>query len=119
MRISIDIKGLPELNTELEDLVPDLVRKVTLGIEQTGKVLVQTSPATGKLYKRGSGWHQASAPGEPPAWDTGILFKSIQSFFESPEVGVIEVGAFYGSILEAKNRPFMSTAIEKTLDQFF
>ena len=119
MQIAIDIKGLPELKTELDEMIPDLVRKITFGVETTGKILVQTSPATGKVYKRGKVLHQASAPGEAPATDLGFLVNSIQSFFESKEVGVIEVGAVYGSILEDHNRPFMSTAIEKTLDKFF
>lgn len=34
-------------------------------------------PGTGRIYKRGQVSHQASAPGEPPAVDTGALRSSI------------------------------------------
>lgn len=121
MQISFTIENLDDVEKELEDFVPDLVRKVTFGIETGGKLAIQTSPASGNIYPRGkSVFHQASAPGEAPATDTGFLVNSIQSFFESDVVGVVEVGAIYGSILEEKlDRPFMSTAIEKTLNEFF
>lgn len=34
-------------------------------------------PGTGRLYRRGGVSHRASAPGEPPATDTGVLANSI------------------------------------------
>lgn len=42
------------------------------------KLLMKNSPATGKIYKRGGKMHRASAPGEPPAPDTGNLIRHIQ-----------------------------------------
>jgi len=37
---------------------------------------IQGPPKTGNLYKRGKKMHQASAPGEAPATDTGALVSS-------------------------------------------
>jgi hypothetical protein len=119
MQISIDVKGLPELTHELAgETVQDLVRKITFGVEGRAKVSIQTSPASGKIYPRGkSGFHQASAPGEPPATDTGFLVNSIQAELNGPgDIGTIEVGSSYGLILEeARDRPFMMPAIDKVL----
>ena len=39
--------------------------------------LMESSPATGAVYHRPWGTHQASAPGEPPAIDYGDLVNSI------------------------------------------
>jgi hypothetical protein len=39
---------------------------------------MKNSPATGRVYKRGSRVHRASAPGEAPKPDTGDLVKSIR-----------------------------------------
>lgn len=41
------------------------------------KLLMRNSPATGREYKRGSVTHRASAPGEPPAPDTGDLLRHV------------------------------------------
>lgn len=46
----------------------------TIGQELVGLVRVRLStPGTGRVYRRGKVAHRASAPGEPPAVDTGRL----------------------------------------------
>lgn len=123
MQISIDIKGIPELATELGKAVPDLVREITFGIEAKAKIRIQTSPASGKVYPRGkNSFHTASAPGEPPATDTGFLVNSIQAELNGPgDIGTIEVGANYGLPLETGTkfmgaRPFMVPSIEEVIN---
>ena len=123
MKLSIDISGIPELKTELGDDVKDIVRRITFGVESRSKVLIQTSPASGNIYPRGkSGSHQASAPGEPPATDTGFLVNSIQAELHSDDtIGTIEFGAEYALPLEGGTehmapRPFVVPAIEYTLE---
>ena len=37
------------------------------------RILIQSGPKTGRVYKHGNVSHQASAPGEAPASDTGAL----------------------------------------------
>lgn len=132
MQISIDIKGLPELVTKLDETVPDLVRRITFGVEGRAKVLIQTSPALGRTYRRqaikkkgavvGYMFHRASAPGDPPATDTGFLVNSIQAELNGPgDIGTIEVGALYGAFLEVGTgdmaaRPFMVPAIDHVIE---
>lgn len=42
------------------------------------KIQMRNSPATGRVYTRRGVTHRASAPGEPPAPDTGNLLRSVQ-----------------------------------------
>lgn len=42
-------------------------------VHETGTQKILSGPATGKVYKRRGVEHQASAPGEAPASDTGNL----------------------------------------------
>lgn len=45
---------------------------------------------TGRLYKRGAKTHRASAPGQPPATDTGTLVRSV---FVDKMPGAVVVGS--------------------------
>ena len=72
---------------------------------------------TGKAYKRGQKVHVASAPGNPPAPDTGRLRGSTQSEVMSTQngaVGIVSVNTEYAAALEFGTeriapRPFIST----------
>lgn len=73
---------------------------------------------TGRVYARRGLEHQASAPGEPPASDTGVLVRSIRSDFSrlDDNVGRVVVGAAYGPHLEygtqtMEPRPFLRPAV--------
>jgi len=46
-------------------------------VEAEGTRLIVDVPGTGKIYRRRGVDHQASAPGEPPASDTGTLANSV------------------------------------------
>ena len=77
---------------------------------------IQRDPKTGAVY----GNHQASAPGQPPATDTGQLVRSIQWNVEGTEgevVGVIRASAPYAAMLEFGTsniapRPYMQPGLE-------
>lgn len=82
-----------------------------------------TTPKTGRIYRvsRTGRPHQASAPGEAPAIDTGLLTNSIQTEFPSPLTGIIGIGAEYAAYLEAGTRfmaarPYIEPAISGALD---
>lgn len=85
---------------------------------------IQKGQKTGRVYKRGSVMHQASAPGEAPASDTGTLAnRSISTRKErhglSVFVGVNKgEGVQYAAALEFGTskmapRPFVRPALEK------
>ena len=77
---------------------------------------IQRDPKTGVVY----GNHQASAPGQPPATDTGQLVRSITMSVEGTEgevVGVIRASAPYAAMLEFGTsniapRPYMQPGLE-------
>jgi HK97 gp10 family phage protein len=81
-----------------------------------------SQPGTGRIYPRGKKVHQASAPGEPPAVDTGRLRSSIghdetQILGETISVRV-GTNVDYATPLEygsykVKPRPFMRPALEE------
>lgn len=67
------------------------IRKRTVRVEQTAVRSMQ-QPGTGRRYGR----HTASAPGRPPAVDTGRLVNDIRSEVHVDERGV--VGTVGGSV---------------------
>lgn len=101
------------------------------GVELVGQIKQELSqPGTGRIYRRGAITHQASAPGEPPAPDTGQLRNSIQmAVLESDDgTAVLRVGTGleYAAALEFGTtsagrghttvilpRPFMRPALAK------
>lgn len=69
---------------------------VELGAQYAGEVkkLMIASPASGRTYRRGRATHRASAPGEPPAPDTGTLQRSVMFKVRKTSLGwVAEVGS--------------------------
>lgn len=102
--------------------VRSLIKDVAFAIEAQMKLLM-TGPKTGREYRRGSRIHVASAPGEAPAVDTGLLINSIQTVIKSDTEAVITIGAEYAEALEfgtahIAERPFVRPAIESVLEKF-
>lgn len=114
---------------------PDLVKRFADLPQETGKaaalgaVLVRSEAiksmrrsAGGRVYQiqNASGsyrTHQASAPGDPPAVDTGKLIRSIETEQDGASAAVI-VRAPYAYLLEFGTRhiaprPFLGPALEK------
>jgi HK97 gp10 family phage protein len=97
--------------------------------------LILNTPKTGRLYwRRGvsktsgtgrsfSGGHRASAPGEPPASDTGRLVNSITTSYDFNELsGTVRARTEYAAYLEygtsrMEPRPFMRPAVANVARQ--
>lgn len=82
----------------------------------TGKIYGATGPVS-KPGKKRRKRHQASAPGEPPATDTGTLANSTQGKMLSETEGEVRVTAEYGPMLEHGTtfiapRPFFAPSVE-------
>lgn len=84
---------------------------------------IQNPPKTGRLYRRRSIVHQASAPGEAPATDLGNLVNSITI---NPLPALLRVninaGASYARALEfgtkhIEPRPYMRVSLIENLPQ--
>ena len=82
--IKVEIKNIGAVNKAIAKYGQDLAIKIdrlVQGVAQNAmsdvKRRVQGPPKTGTVYTRGNITHQASAPGEAPATDTGALVSSI------------------------------------------
>lgn len=84
--IRIEIDGLDALRSHFRDMsddfdiaVSDAIAETALELERDVKLAIQRGPATGRVYEKYSPrrTHQASAPGQAPATDTGNLIGSI------------------------------------------
>ncbi len=84
---------------------------------------VQKGPKTGRTYVKGTVTHQASAPGQAPATDTGNLAGSISWNVEASSlIADVFAGAAYAVHLELgtrhiKPRPFLVPALDETADK--
>lgn len=103
--------------------VAEECEKSAVMVANIAKRSVMKGPKTGEVYKRGQGGkgkkkplHQASAPGQPPATDTGGLASSIVS---RAKALTAEAGAFakHGVWMEegterVSPRPFIEPALK-------
>ena len=128
------ILGIPRLRQQLQQIPKavhsGLVRAIAtsaLSLDKSMKEMIQRGPKTGRVYKRGNVLHRASAPGEPPASDTGRLASSISPQFHDnglrATIGVHEVSRVrYATFLEFGTRrmlprPFVRPAFTLKKDE--
>ena len=128
MQINIKVKGLKEAKEIFKKLEEDLqqpFREVILGGAQLirGEAIksIQTGPKSGRVYQKYNPrrTHQASAPGQAPASDTGNLVSQIIVRPKNPDEVAVESNALYSSFLEFGTskmlaRPFLFPATEKS-----
>lgn len=80
------------------------MRGVVRGTESVKARMVERilqPPKSGRIYKRNTVSHQASAPGESPANDTGRLAGSVTTTYDIPNItGYINVSTAYAAALE-------------------
>jgi HK97 gp10 family phage protein len=138
MSIEVQIIGLDKLQERARKLGVNMATQMqqavlasVLKIEAEAKTSLNTGGKSGVVYKRRSVTHRASAPGEPPATDTGKLVSSIRSNVrrdvDGAALGTVLAGAAYAKDLEFGTsnmaaRPFMFPAAEKSkpeIEQFF
>lgn len=124
-RVVIAYNHFPEIARKLPVEVGKVVDKTAKSVEADVKVSLNSGGRTGRVYRRGeSRFHQASAPGEPPATDMGLLANSIKTEMTSRTSAVVSVGAEYGIPLEYGTRrglaprPFMRPAAERVFPWF-
>ena len=80
------------------------VQATALTINGDIKRAIQGPPKTGRIYSRGEKNHQASAPGEAPATDTGVLVSSIAYKQETPLSAIVYSRLQYAYWLEFGTR---------------
>jgi HK97 gp10 family phage protein len=121
LRISIskdDAKRLENATDKAIEAIGRVIEAFVIRIDREIKISIDRGPKSGRIY----GKHQASAPGQPPATDSGGLVKSIswRTFNRglSAETGS---NIFYAPFLEDGTskmdpRPWLRPAYEKYAD---
>jgi hypothetical protein len=69
----VKFSGRASVTTAMEAKMPLIMAAIGTEYANKVKLLMRDSPASGRVY----GKHRASAPGEPPAPDTGALLGSV------------------------------------------
>lgn len=128
--MTISVEGLDalkrdfaQISDEVRDGLSMAVKATAIDIDRSVKKRIQRGPKTGRVYTRGAIEHQASAPGESPATDTGTLASS--QYFTMPSKLAATVGsrlayAFYLEFGTRKiaPRPAWIPAIEEFTPKF-
>jgi hypothetical protein len=103
----------------LADAAPDEADRAIRALAEDGRtyaiLLINASPATGRVYTRGSVTHTASSPGEAPRSDIGTLVNSIHVESLGKGRAALVDGVEYGEWLEFGTddmaaRPFFGPA---------
>jgi hypothetical protein len=95
IRARITKNLIPEYRARLQRNSAAAVQKAVSDIEAETKRRMSDSK-TGRIY----GNHQASAPGEAPAVDSGGLFNSIEGVMTAPLSGIVFTDKEYAPVLE-------------------
>lgn len=137
--ITVTIEGIDKLKADLSRIgekaeanVAKAVKAVAFMINADVKQAYQKGPKTGRIYQRGGVTHQASAPGEAPATDTGTLVSSVYFDQESKMSATVGSRLAYAHYLEfgtrniaqrpawvpatERARPKLAELIEKALE---
>lgn len=94
----------------------------TEAVRKEAVSLILSSPKSGRVYARGGVAHQASAPGEAPASDTGRLAGSIRTEYDRSRLaGKVVASTEYAPHLEygtarMEPRPYMRPALAAKRD---
>lgn len=120
IRITVTHLDFRKIGAEMAAAIDDEVNKSANQIVGNAVLAIQNPPKTGATYKHGKIVHQASAPGEAPATDTGNLAGSgtvrrvglahYQCVFSTPYARALEFGNPSGTILP---RPYLRPAVQK------
>lgn len=122
---TIELRGSQALQTALADLGGEIrqavggeIAAIAAEAEAGIKLKIQQGSKSGRIYTRGKRAHQASAPGESPASDTGALLGSIYSERETDLTYTVGSRAVYAAYLEygtrkMAERPFFRPVVDE------
>lgn len=127
MDFSFKIEGLDNLNKATVEVQKEIYKQVNIALLASAAMIhkeasksLTNGQKSGRIYKRRTVTHQASAPGEAPASDTGTLLQSLSFYgFKDKLEAIVTSRLKYAAMLEfgttrIKPRPFMFPAYEKS-----
>jgi HK97 gp10 family phage protein len=116
-------KALKAYGKRAEDEIAKAVTATALQVDGDIKKAIQRGAKSGRVYVRRGKSHQASAPGQAPATDTGSLVSSIKFKQVTRLTAEVESRLAYAAFLEFGTqrmaaRPAWVPAIEKARPDF-
>jgi hypothetical protein len=93
------------LGDDIREALLDVVETESAELFSEALARVRRSSGGGRAYRRGGRLHRASAPGEPPASDTGELARTVRrKVFRQDLAASVSVAARFGFMLESGTR---------------
>lgn len=140
--IAVDIKvSAHNVGADIERDVDKLEKELAYRIVDEARILMDSSTPSGRLYRRGSfrrgqsrglgarargmgtRIHRASAPGQPPAEDTGRTYRDINVRRMAKGTYRVRFGGAAGYLefgtRNMRERPYIIPAIQKAVDKVF
>jgi len=74
--IVLEYTHFGEIGQQMAREIDVVCENTALDIQARAQMAIMNPPKSGRIYRRGNVAHQASAPGEAPATDTGALVNS-------------------------------------------
>ena len=129
--LSMSVANLAEFKAAIQQAKRDVraeveqaIRRSMIRVQRSAIRKIQRGPKTGAIYQLENPrrTHQASAPGEPPASDTGRLASSIETLQEGT-TGWVFTRLYYGAELEfgtskVRPRPWLLPSVEENTEAF-
>ncbi len=117
VQVEIDTRRLNQILRDLPGNARAAVATIAHEIEGQAKVSMGEEKHGEVYLVQGGIEHQASAPGEAPAMDTGNLVNSIQVEMTGPAAAVVYTNVEYALYLEfgtidMEPRPFLQPAVD-------
>lgn len=131
MQVEVKVEGLDRIDRATQRVRDLVAKEITTAlylsakkVEREAKESILAGNKTGRVYKRRTVTHRASAPGEAPASDTGRLVNSIHGELDTAKPGEAFVVAGRGAVkyaamlefgtVKIAPRPFLHPALEKS-----
>jgi len=113
------------MDTDIQSSVIQFLKAMAQVLKSEAKRKVLSGPKTGRIYQRYNPFrlHQASAPGQPPASDLGLLVASIYAEVDPSQFNIVlSASAPYARALEYGTskmlpRPFLLPTIYEYRDR--
>ena len=121
--IVLEYTHFGEIGASMAREIDVVCENTALDIQARAQMAIMNPPKSGRIYRRGNVAHQASAPGEAPATDTGNLVNS--AYTKKLGDSDYETGftAEYAAALEfgtakIEPRPYLRPAVEAVKKAF-
>jgi hypothetical protein len=121
--IVLEYSNFAAIGEQMAREIDEECERTALDIQARAQMAIQNPPKSGRIYQHGNVLHQASAPGEAPASDTGALATNVTVNHDGPSDWSTTWNEEYAPDLEYGTptilpRPFARPAVEAVKERF-